>query len=117
MIGALDELRSMREGRRWITRDREGNNIYLTDERWQHVCDHHPEMEPYELQLRETIRSGKRRQDSLNPQKYRYLLRCSDLHEENTHIEAIVLFHFGQDEEGSLMHNNYIVTAYQKHIR
>jgi hypothetical protein len=106
----------MHEGRRWITRDREGNNIYLTDERWQHVCDHHPEMEPYEVQLRETIRSGKRRQDSLNPQKYRYLLRCPELHEENTHIEAIVLFHFGQDLEGRLMHNNYIVTAYQKHI-
>jgi hypothetical protein len=88
----------------------------FTDERWRHVCGHHPEMELYEEQLRETIRSGKRRQDSLNPQKYRYLLSCSDLHEENTHVGAIVLFRFGQDVEGRLMHNNYIVTAYQKQI-
>jgi hypothetical protein len=106
----------MREDTRWTTRDRDGNPIYLTDERWQHVCDHHPEMEPYEAQLRETIRMGKRRQDSLNPQKYRYLLRCAGLPEHNTHVEAIVLFRLGQDADGRLMPNNYIVTAYQKHI-
>jgi hypothetical protein len=106
----------MREDMRWTTRDRDGNDVYLTDERWLHVCDHHPEMEPYEAHLRETIRSGKRRQDSLNPQKYRYLSRCPDLPESNTHLEAIVLFRFGQDGDGRLMPNNYIVTAYQKHI-
>lgn len=59
---------------------------------------------------------GKRRQDSLNPQKYRYLLRFSDLPEHNTHLEAIVLFRLRQDADGRLMPNNYIVTAYQKHI-
>lgn len=106
----------MREGRRWITRDRDGNDIYLTDERWQHVCHHHPEMEPYEAQLRETVRLGKRHQEALNPQKYRYLLKCSDLPADNTHLVAIVLFRFGQDAEGRLMPNNYIVTAYQKQI-
>ncbi len=33
-------------GKRWIVQDREGNSIYLTEERWGHIidADNHPEM-------------------------------------------------------------------------
>jgi hypothetical protein len=36
----------MNDSRRWIVTDREGNPIYLTEERWQHIIalDNHPEM-------------------------------------------------------------------------
>ena len=106
----------MKAGRRWVVRDRFGNEIYLTDERWQHITapTNHREMSAYEEQLRETIQSGRRKQDSLNPQKYRYTRAFDDLAEDNTHIVAIVLFRFSEGSEGEPLANNYVVTAYQK---
>jgi hypothetical protein len=108
----------MVQGRRWNERDRYGNDIYLTDERWEHITEptNHPEMLAYEDELRQTIRSGRRKQDALNPQKYRYVKALDNLAEFNTHIVAIVLFRFIEDENGAPLPNNYIVTAYQKEI-
>jgi hypothetical protein len=34
-------------GRAWTIRDRCGNEVYLTWERWEHVIEFHPEMEPF----------------------------------------------------------------------
>jgi hypothetical protein len=108
----------MKAGRRWVVRDRYGNDIYLTDERWEHITapTNHPEMSAYEEHSRETIQSGRRKQDSLNPQKYRYSKAFDDLAEDNTHIIAIVLFRFSEGSEGEPVPNNYVVTAYQKEI-
>jgi hypothetical protein len=63
----------MAVGRRWTVQDRYGNAVYLTHERWHHIIEvmNHPEMALYEECLKETIQLGQRRQDSLNPQKYR----------------------------------------------
>jgi hypothetical protein len=79
-------------GTRWTVRDRYGNDVYLTDERWTHITEPwgHPEMAEFENELRETVRSGDRHQDSLNP-PYRYM-RSSIIFPHNTHIVAIVLF-------------------------
>lgn len=109
----------MMTGRRWTVYDRGGREIYLTDERWEHIIDphNHPEMSAYEEQLKETIRSGTRQQDSLNPLKYRYVKAFAGLAEDNTHLVAIGLFRFSEDEAGAPRPNNYIVTAYQKAIR
>lgn len=105
-------------GRRWIVRDRYGNDIYLTQERWEHIIDpeNHPETVVCEDNLKETIRSGRRKQDSLNPQKYRYSKEFDDLAEGNTHIVAIVLCRYKESAGGQPVPNNYIVTAYQKAI-
>ncbi|MGK7875087.1 MAG: hypothetical protein AB4426_17850 [Xenococcaceae cyanobacterium] len=102
----------------WTVLDRCGNDIYLTEERWEHIIDpdNHPEMEDCQEKLKETIRSGRRKQEPLNPQKYRYIKAFDDLALDNTHIVAIVLFRFRKDEDGEPMPNNYIVTAYQKVI-
>lgn len=64
----------MTEPIRWTVQDRYGNRIYLTQERWEHIIEsiNHPEMEDYEEELKETMNTGSRKQDSLNPQKYRY---------------------------------------------
>lgn len=104
--------------RRWAVRDRYDNGIYLTDERWEHIVEpvNHPEMSAYEQHLKETIQSGKRKQDPLNPQKYRYIKAFDDLAEDNTHIIAIVLFRFREGSGGAPVPNSYIVTAYQKEI-
>lgn len=59
---------------RWSIQDRYANSVYLTQERWEHITQdiNHPEMQEYEEELKETVRIGTRKQDALNPQKYRY---------------------------------------------
>jgi hypothetical protein len=105
-------------GRRWTVHDTYGNAIYLTRERWEHITEpfNHPEMFAYEEHLKATIRWGQRKQDPLNPRKYRYVKSFDDLAEDNTHIIAIVLFGFRESKAGEPVPNNYIVTAYQKEI-
>lgn len=114
----LSNRMSMAAGRRWTNRDRYGNTVYLTHERWHHIIGpmNHPEMVLYEEQVKETIQSGHRRQDALNPQKYRYIKAFADLPEDNIHIVAIVLFRFSESEEGKPIPNNYIVTAYMRRL-
>jgi hypothetical protein len=109
----------MAAGRRWTIRDQSGHTIYLTQERWDHITAlmNHPEMVRYEEHLKETIESGQRRQDGLNPQKYRYAKAFADLLEDNTHMVAIALFRFRQGDDGKPHPNNYIVTAYMKELR
>jgi hypothetical protein len=99
---------------RWEVHDRYGNRVYLTDERWEHIIDpyNHPEFIDYETELQDTIRQGIRKQDTANPQKYRYEKAFNHLPLDNTHIVAIVLFRY-HAESGELTPNNYIVTAYQ----
>jgi hypothetical protein len=74
----------------------------------------HPEMEGYEEELKETVQTGMRKQDSLNPQKYRYSKEFDNLPANNTHIVAIVLFRLLESGIGEIESNNFIVTAYQK---
>ncbi len=109
----------MAADRRWMVRDRYDNDIYLTQERWEHITEaiNHPEMSAYGEYLKETVQSGKRKQDPLNPQKYFYIKSFDDLAENNTHIIAIVLFRFSEGPNGEPVSNNYIVTAYQKELK
>lgn len=106
-------------GIRWEIHDRYGNEIYLTEERWQHIIAliNHPDMVNYEEHLKTTIQRGRRKQDVLHPQKYRYTNNFVDLSADNTHITAIVLFRFREGLDGGPIPNNYIVTAYEKRIR
>ena len=108
----------MAAGKRWTVRDRFGNEIYLTHERWGHIvgAGNHPEMIDNEEQLKETVQAGSRRQDPLNPQKHRYTKGFESLPEHNTHMVVIVLFRISQIPAGPLAPNNYIVTAYMKEV-
>lgn len=108
----------MATGKRWAVRDRYGNHIYLTEERWEHIIDpiNHPEMMEYETHLKDVIRFGHRKHDVLNSQKYRYSQPFADLGDANTHIVAIVLFRFSEGTDGKPVPNDYIVTAYQKAV-
>ena len=105
-------------GRHWTVRDRYGNDVYLTHERWEHITEaiNHPEMLAYGERLKDTVQSGYRRQDPLNPQKYRYVKAFDELAGRNTHLVAIVLFRFSEGRDGMPVPNNYVVTAYQKEI-
>ena len=104
-------------GKRWTLHDREGNPIYLTQERWSHIVEHHPEMSDCEEHLRMTLARGRRRQEPLNPRKYRYAFPFDNLSEDYNHIVAIVLFGFDVDEQGRTVPNNFVATAFMKHIQ
>ena len=73
-------------------------------------------MAEFEDELRETVRSGDRQQDSLNPQKYRYTGEFNHLPAHNTHIVAIVLLKWIESEQAQSIPNSFIVTAYQKEV-
>jgi len=110
----------MVEGKqRWVIHDRDGNPIYLTQERWQHIIDaeNHPEMEDFEELLKITLRRGSRRQEPLNSRKYRYVDPFNNLPDGSNHIVAIVLFGFDVNERGQVTANNYVTTAFFKHIK
>ena len=104
-------------GKRWTLEDREGNPIYLTQERWEHIFNGHPEMADFESHLQMAITRGRRRQEPLNPRKYRYVYPFADLPEDYNHIVAIALFGFDVNERGETIPNNFVATAYMKHIR
>ena len=115
----MEVTQLMASGVRWTVYDRYGHAIYLTHERWEHITDpsNHPEMMDFEEHLKETIQHGRRRQEPLNPRKYRYVHYFDDLPDESNHIVAIVLFTFDVDEGGHTSENNYVATAFFKHIR
>jgi hypothetical protein len=102
--------------KRWALYDRYGNEVYLSEERWAHITKHHPEMGAHERELRETVHAGRRRQDSLQQQKYYYSKAFSGLADGNTHVVAIVLFGGSSSQSRGTAANNYVVTAYLKTI-
>ena len=108
-----------RKGRRWTIQDRFGNPVYLTDERWQHITgeENHPELGDYESYVQVTIRQGQRRQEPLNQRKYRYVRMFADLPESMNHVVVIVIFGSQVDVTGLVQPNNYVATAFFKHIQ
>jgi hypothetical protein len=91
----------------WIIRDRRGNNIVLTEERWQHIIQGHWELKGLLDVVLETVRMGTRRQDAADPDKFRYSRRVRNLPHGYTHIIVIVRF----------KPNKFVVTAYPKRVR
>jgi hypothetical protein len=83
-------------------RDRYGNQLELTDERWHHIVTYYPEPEEYREEVLETIRRGTRRQDAAEPNKYKYVKKCGGLPLDDTHVVAVV----------KMVHNNFVLTAY-----
>ena len=94
---------------RVATRDRRGHEIYLTEERWQHICDEHPEMLDHERELLDAIRLGRRFQDSVRPHVYLYYADYPELPYGNTTVVVVVRFGYSADGD----ENNFVLTAYQ----
>ncbi|MGH7452269.1 MAG: hypothetical protein ACRENG_13060, partial [bacterium] len=96
--------------------DRFGNTIYLTEERWNHILESRPEMGPFLEQFLETIRAGRRRQEALLSNEYRYYKQFDELLPENNHLIAKVIFKTQPDETGHYVPNNFVVTGWPKYI-
>lgn len=102
---------------KWTVRDRYNNIIYFTEERWQHILQSRPELESFLDKFLETLRTGRRKQDPLIPNEYRYYKRFDQLLPENNHLVLIVVFKTRPDEQGNYMPNNFVVTGWAKYIR
>ncbi len=101
---------------KWTIQDRFGNTIYLTEERWRHILVSRPELEPYFDQFLETLRTGRRQQDSLIPNEYRYYQRFDELLPDNTHLIMIVVFKTQLDADGEYVANNFVVTGWANYF-
>jgi hypothetical protein len=93
--------------------DRWANEIYLTDERWEHIVETHEEMKNYRRHVLLTVRTAHRSQDSFDPTKYKYSKRFRDLEPGFTHIVVVVKFAWRENRQAEEAANNFILTAYQ----
>lgn len=109
-------MKLMSNGKLWTQHDRFGNEIYLTPERWMHIIDpdNHPEVEQFEDYIRETIRSGRRRQDPYNPNGYQYYRSFPDLPDDNSHLVVWVRFRWAAQTDGTVREEKFVTTAYFK---
>jgi hypothetical protein len=106
-------------GKRWTVHDRDGNPIYMTEERWHHITEpnNHPEVAAYESAVKAALQKGRRRQEPLNPRKYRYTYPIGNSFDNFNSVVVIVLFGFDVDEWGTTIPNNFVATAFLKHMR
>ena len=102
--------------RRWTVEDRHGNTIYFTEERWQHILVSRPELEPHFDLFLETLRTGKRQQDSLIANEYRYVKRYPALLPENNVLVVVVVFKKQIDDAGRTVANNFVVTGWANYV-
>jgi hypothetical protein len=104
----------MPSGKAWTVRDRYGNEIYLTWERWGHIIDpdNHAEVEPFFDRLAETIRLGRRRQDQYDANGYQYYQPYPDLPGESNHLVVCVRFRWRNQPHGSVQEEKFVTTAY-----
>ncbi len=97
---------------RWTIEDRYGNEIYLTEERWEHILEKHDELAGRLDDLLDTLRYGQRKQEVLEAQKYRYRRAYEDLRYGFNHIVAVVVFRY--DDAGTP--NSFVITAWGAYI-
>ena len=102
---------------KWTVQDRYNNSIYFTEERWKHILESRPELETYFDQFLETLRTGRRKQDPLTPNKYRYYKQFDELLPENNHLILVVVFKTQLDNDGEYRPNNYVLTGWAKYIQ
>ncbi|WP_423225271.1 hypothetical protein [Candidatus Amarolinea aalborgensis] len=101
---------------KWTVQDRFGNTVYFTEERWRHILESRPELEPLFNQFLDTLRTGRRQQDSLVPNEYRYFKRFDEMLPENNHLVVVVVFKTRLNEQGNYVPNNFVLTGWAQYI-
>jgi len=101
---------------KWTVQDRFGNTVYFTEERWRHILESRPELEPLFHQFLDTLRTGRRQQDSLVPNEYRYFKRFDEMLPENNHLVVVVVFKTRLNEQGNYVPNNFVLTGWAQYI-
>lgn len=94
--------------------DKSKNEIYMTNERLEHIYEQHPEMIGFENYAKRTIQWGKRKQQDIDPNIYKYYDSYEDLPDGHTQIVVVVKFEWKIDKNGDEKPNNFVITAYMK---
>ncbi len=102
--------------KRWSVHDRGGREIYLTEERWEHIVSKHCELADHLNDVLDTIRLGRRRQEQRDLRTYKYYRRYDDLPAPFNHILVIVAFRFQKLPDGRTVPNNFVVSAWGKYL-
>jgi hypothetical protein len=97
---------------RWAVHDRYGHRITMTSERWFHALASRPWLAGYLDEVLTTLRQGRRKQDGLNPRKYKYYWPCDDLLPDYNHLVVVVLFGEMATANGQVEPNNYVVNVW-----
>ncbi|MFQ6100720.1 MAG: hypothetical protein ACE5OS_05745 [Anaerolineae bacterium] len=97
---------------KWTVQDRYGNEIYLTEERWNHILEYHPELEGHLDNVLNILKKGRRKQEPTMPYKYRYYGRCDELLPDYNHVVVIVILGTRQCPDGISVLNNFVTTAW-----
>jgi len=100
----------------WTVQDRYGHIIYMTKERWLHILESRPELEPFLDLFLETLQTGRREQDALAPNEYRYFKRFDELLPDHNHLVMIVIFRTKLNDAGDYEPNNFVVTGWANYI-
>jgi hypothetical protein len=95
-------------------KDKFGNQIYITEERWDHIHKRHPETIGFEKQIIKAIRSGDRSRLPLEPDVFKYKKSFDKLPEPHTQIVVIVKFSHKLNQHRKAIQNNFVITAFMK---
>jgi hypothetical protein len=99
--------------KRWTVTDRQGREIYLTQERWEHIISKHSELSGRLEDVLTTIRLGRRKSSKRNPQTFLYSRRNESLPEPYDTILVFVAFRYtylpGSNQQVA---NNFVTTAW-----
>lgn len=108
ILGSIDLIRA-------TVQDRYGNEVYITEERWQHIITGHRDMENNFEYLLKTLRTGKRRRDHENPSKFLYTKKFKHLPPQ-TALLVVVKFGHMQAAKRNIP-NNFVLSAYLIHVK
>ena len=98
---------------RWTVTDRQGREIYLTQERWEHILSKHAELHGRLEDVLSTICMGRRKQSKLDPQTFCYYRRVAGLPEPYDTILIFVAFRYRPSpENNAVVSNNFVTTAW-----
>lgn len=92
--------------------DQQGREIYMTQERWEHIISKHLELIGHLDDVIDTVWSGRRKQERRDPQRYRYKRACYTLGYGRNMITVVVVFSFQTLADGTLKANNFVTTAW-----
>jgi hypothetical protein len=87
--------------------DRDGNRIYMTEERWMHILDRHEEMLGLKDKVIKTLRTVRRKVEPLDPTISTYSKFYKDLPDLYNMLVVVVKFETINDKT-----NNFVLTAF-----
>jgi hypothetical protein len=101
---------------RWTVHDRYGNELYLTQERWDYILRYHHQLDGLLDEVLETLRKGRRHQQPEDPSRYKYAHYCAKLPVEYNTIVVVVKFTTRLGRAATFTANNFVIAAWATYI-